>query len=130
LLLKVADEAHTPVTINGQEKDAATAGLARMNMILHNTPTAVIVQGNTLADPKFRDGDTLKTFDYVIANPPFPDKSWSTGLDTLLRYRHARLHRQNRQGGRPCPQGHLHDRRQPGLHEGWPQESAACPGHP
>ena len=54
-----------------------------MNMILHNNPTALIVQGNTLADPKFKDGDTLKTFDYVVANPPFSDKRWSTGLDPL-----------------------------------------------
>jgi len=83
LLLKVADEARTPVTLYGQEKDAATSGLARMNMILHNNPTALIVQGNTLTDPKFRDGDTLKTFDYVVANPPFSDKRWSTGLDPL-----------------------------------------------
>jgi type I restriction enzyme M protein len=45
LLLKVADEAHTPVTLYGQEKDSATSGLARMNMILHNNPTALIVQG-------------------------------------------------------------------------------------
>jgi type I restriction enzyme M protein len=83
LLLKVADEARTPVTIYGQEKDATTAGLARMNMILHNNPTALIAQGNTLADPKFKDGETLKTFDYVVANPPFSDKRWSTGLDPL-----------------------------------------------
>jgi type I restriction enzyme M protein len=41
------------------------------------------VQGNTLADPKFKDSDTLKTFDYVVANPPFSDKRWSTGLDAL-----------------------------------------------
>src|SRR6266568_7816018 len=81
LLLKVGDEAGTPVTLEGQEKDAATSALARMNMILHNNPTALIMQGNTLADPKFRDGDTLKTFDYVVANPPFSDKRWSTGLD-------------------------------------------------
>jgi type I restriction enzyme M protein len=81
LLLKVADEARTPVTLYGQEKDAATSGLARMNMILHNNPTALIVQGNTLADPKFNDGNALKTFDYVVANPPFSDKRWSTGLD-------------------------------------------------
>jgi type I restriction enzyme M protein len=83
LLLKVADEAGTPVTLYGQEKDAATSGLARMNMILHNYPTGIVVQGNTLADPKFKDGDTLKTFDYVVANPPFSDKRWSTGLDPL-----------------------------------------------
>ena len=83
LLLKVGDEAATAVTLNGQEKDAATSGLARMNMILHDNPTALIVQGNTLADPKFKDGDTLKTFDFVAANPPFSDKRWSTGLDPL-----------------------------------------------
>jgi type I restriction enzyme M protein len=83
LLLKVADEARARVTLYGQEKDATTAGLARMNMILHNNPTALIVQGNTLADPKFKDGDTLKTFDYVVANPPFSDKRWSTGIDPL-----------------------------------------------
>src|ERR1044071_370775 len=83
LRLKVGDEAGTAVTLYGQEKDAATSGLARMNMILHNNPTALIVQGNTLADPKFKDGDTLKTFDYVVANPPFSDKRWSTGIDPL-----------------------------------------------
>lgn len=83
LLLKVADEAETPVSIYGQEKDAATSGLARMNMYLHNNPTALIHQGNTLADPKFKDDGTLKTFDYVVANPPFSDKRWSTGIDAL-----------------------------------------------
>jgi type I restriction enzyme M protein len=81
LLLKVADEAGTPVTLYGQEKDAATSGLARMNMILHGHPTATIAQGNTLTDPKFKDGDALKTFHYVVANPPFSDKRWSTGLN-------------------------------------------------
>ena len=83
LLLKVGDEASTSVTLYGQEKDAATSGLARMNMILHNNPTVRIEQGNTLANPKIMDGDTLKTFDFVVANPPFSDKRWSTGLDPL-----------------------------------------------
>jgi len=83
LLLKVGDEAGTAVTLEGQEKDAATSGLARMNMILHNYPTALIAQGNTLADPKFKDGELLKTYDYVVANPPFSDKRWSNGIDAL-----------------------------------------------
>jgi type I restriction enzyme M protein len=87
LLLKVADAATTKVALYGQEKDAATSGLARMNMILHDQPTAEIKQGNTLADPKFRDGkagnESLKVFDYVVANPPFSDKRWSTGIDPL-----------------------------------------------
>lgn len=83
LLLKVGDEAGTGVTLYGQEKDAATAGLARMNMILHNNPTALVMQGNTLADPKFKEGGGLKTFDFVVANPPFSDKRWSTGIEPL-----------------------------------------------
>lgn len=82
LLLKVGDEARAKVTLYGQEKDAATSGLARMNMILHDNPTALIRQGNTLAHPLFTDlSGELKTFDYVVANPPFSDKRWSTGLD-------------------------------------------------
>ncbi len=83
LLLKVADEANSKLTLYGQEKDAATSGLARMNMILHNNPEALIFQGNTLTDPKFKDGEALKTFDYVVANPPFSDKRWGTGLDAI-----------------------------------------------
>lgn len=85
LLLKVGDEAahgrQVRVTLYGQEKDNATAGLARMNMILHDYPTAEIKQGNTLSNPLYLDDEALRTFDYVVANPPFSDKRWSTGLD-------------------------------------------------
>ena len=81
LLLKVGDEAKASVTLYGQEKDAATSGLARMNMILHNYPTATISQGNTLTEPKYKTGEALKQFDFVVANPPFSDKRWRTGLD-------------------------------------------------
>jgi type I restriction enzyme M protein len=85
LLLKVGDDAargsNVQISLFGQEKDTSTAGLARMNMILHNYPTAEIKQGNTLANPLFTEGQALKTFDYVVANPPFSDKRWSTGID-------------------------------------------------
>ncbi len=80
LLLKVAAQAGKHITLEGQEKDVTTAGLARMNMILHDFPTANILSGNTLAAPKFRDGEQLRTYDYVVANPPFSDKTWTTGL--------------------------------------------------
>ncbi len=80
LLLKVATQAGKRITLEGQEKDVSTAGLARMNMILHDFPTANILSGNTLAEPKFKDGERLRCYDYVVANPPFSDKSWSTGL--------------------------------------------------
>lgn len=80
LLLKVAAQAGKHITLEGQEKDVTTAGLARMNMILHDFPTANILSGNTLQAPKFKDGEQIRTYDYVVANPPFSDKTWSTGL--------------------------------------------------
>nr|WP_246305402.1 type I restriction-modification system subunit M [Nocardioides marinisabuli] len=81
LLIKVADAAPNGLTIYGQENDNATWALARMNMILHGNETHEIVQGNTLSDPKFRTGDKLATFDYLVANPPFSVKTWKNGLD-------------------------------------------------
>ena len=82
LLLKVAAEAGKHITLEGQEKDGTTAGLARMNMILHDFPTAHIQSGGegTLVKPRFLEGEQLRTYDYVVANPPFSDKTWTTGL--------------------------------------------------
>ncbi|PPU24570.1 type I restriction-modification system subunit M [Xanthomonas arboricola] len=80
LLLKVAAEASRQITLEGQEKDVTTAGLARMNMILHHFPSATILGGDTLSNPRFKDGEQLRSYDYVVANPPFSDKKWSTGL--------------------------------------------------
>lgn len=82
LLLKVADAAPNGLTIYGQEKDNATRALAVMNMILHGNATADIRQGDTITDPQFLEGGTsLKTFDFLVANPPFSVKAWSNGLE-------------------------------------------------
>jgi len=83
LLLKASDEAGPKgLTIYGQEMDNATSALARMNMILHDNPTAAIWKGNTLAAPQWKEGNNqLKTFDFAVANPPFSNKNWTSGLD-------------------------------------------------
>lgn len=81
LLLKASDEAPRGLSIFGQEMDNATSALARMNMILHNNATAKIWKGNTLVDPQWKDAaDKLKTFDFSVANPPFSNKNWTSGL--------------------------------------------------
>ena len=87
LLIRAADEAPVDangksiVTIYGQEKDTSTAGLAKMNFILHRHETALIQRGNTLADPQYTDEyGQLRRFDFIVMNPPFSDKSWSDGL--------------------------------------------------
>lgn len=81
LLLKVADAAPNGLTIYGQEKDNATWALAKMNMILHDNEIADIRKGDTITNPKFVTNDRLDTFDYLVANPPFSVKSWSSGLE-------------------------------------------------
>jgi type I restriction enzyme M protein len=82
LLLKGADASPRGITIYGQEMDVATWSLARMNMILHDQPTADIRRGNTLANPQLRDPNgALQRFDFAVANPPFSTKAWSSGID-------------------------------------------------
>jgi type I restriction enzyme M protein len=84
LLLKVATETNNKATVFGQEKDVANAGLARMNMVLHGNAAAVrnIKTGDTISDPQFKESPTvLKQFDYIVANPPFSTKNWSSGIE-------------------------------------------------
>jgi len=88
LLLKAHDEAKSrtglDLALYGQEMDNATSALARMNMVLHDCPTAEIWQANTLSSPHFKNADGgLKTFDFVVANFPFSNKNWTSGLDPL-----------------------------------------------
>ncbi|MFL0122654.1 type I restriction-modification system subunit M [Tenacibaculum maritimum] len=80
LLLKVADEAPNGLTLYGQEKDIATKGLAIMNMWLHGHPEASIASKNTITDPQFKEDGRLKRFDFVVANPPFSVKNWTSGI--------------------------------------------------
>ncbi len=84
LLLKASSLAgEKGLSIYGQEKDISTTALCKMNMILHNNPGADIKGGSsTLSDPdtfKTENG-MLKTFDYVVANPPFSLKNWTDGF--------------------------------------------------
>ena len=82
LLLKAAEVPPITISIYGQEMDNATTALAKMNMFLHNNPTATIWQDNSLSSPYFMDENGgLKTFDFAVANPPFSNKAWSSGFD-------------------------------------------------
>lgn len=86
LLLKAHDEAKSvtglDLAIYGQEIDNATSALAKMNMILHDCPTAEIWKDNTLSAPHFKDPmGKLKLFDFIVANPPFSTKAWSNGFN-------------------------------------------------
>lgn len=91
LLLKAAAEAPRGMTIYGQEKDNATWALSKMNMILHGNEIAEIEKGDTITNPQFTKGDRLRTFDYIVMNPPFSVKSWNNGLEnTYGRFEYGR----------------------------------------
>lgn len=68
------------VMLYGQEKNLGTWAIAKLNLYLHNM-RAEIERGDTLVEPKHLDGDYLKTFDRVIANPPFSAKAWWAPLE-------------------------------------------------
>lgn len=78
LLLRAMSETPNGATLYGQEKDNATAGLAKMNMILHGVVDSDIKQGDTINAPQHKSAQTnaLQTFDFVVANPPFSTKAW------------------------------------------------------
>ncbi|MGN0738599.1 MAG: N-6 DNA methylase [Treponema sp.] len=89
LLIRAANEAPFPLAIYGQEKDISTAGLAKMNVVLHNIPSGEIHSDNTFSDPWYKDDndDTkLRKFDYIVANPPFSMKNWMDGLKEYGRF--------------------------------------------
>ena len=61
----------------GQEIIHITAAIARMNLVLHGVEDFEIVTGNTLSNPAFIERDRLRTFDVVLANPPYSIKKWN-----------------------------------------------------
>jgi type I restriction enzyme M protein len=68
---------HRTLELFGQERNHMTASIARMNLVLHGVEDSEIARGDTLAAPAFYEGDTLKTFDVVLANPPYSIKQWN-----------------------------------------------------
>ena len=89
LLIKAADEAPFEVSIWGQEKEVTTAGLAMMNLVLHNKAAGEIKAANTFSAPQYFEDDeesVLKRFDFAVVNPPFSLKNWTDGLKEYGRF--------------------------------------------
>ena len=89
LLVRAANEAPFSLAIYGQEKDISTAGLAKMNLVLHNKASGEIHSDNTFSDPWYKDDNDetkLRKFDYIVANPPFSMKNWMDGLKPFGRF--------------------------------------------
>lgn len=74
--LKDNKEDYRTLKLSGQEKNLTSSSIARMNMFLHGIEDFEILRGDTLRNPGFFEADGLKTFDCVIANPPFSLKDW------------------------------------------------------
>jgi hypothetical protein len=68
---------HRTLKLFGQERNHMTASIARMNLVLHGVEDSEIARGDTLAAPAFHEADKLKTFDVVLANPPYSIKQWN-----------------------------------------------------
>lgn len=90
LLIKAGKEVgSTNFSLYGQEANGSTWALAVMNMFLHGYDNAVIRWGDTIRNPKHREGDALMRFDTVVANPPFSLDKWGAdeaASDTFNRF--------------------------------------------
>ncbi len=101
LLITVADEVRDAdgkpsqdFAIYGQEMNASTWALAKMNMFVHGIDGASIERGDTISSPKHREGDALLKADVVVANPPFSFKKWGyedAAADPFNRFNHPVL---------------------------------------
>lgn len=77
LLIKAGEEVGSDnFSLYGQEANGSTWALAVMNMFLHGFDNATIRWGDTIRNPKLKEGDTLMKFDTVVANPPFSLDKW------------------------------------------------------
>ena len=82
MLLSAAEELrrqgkeHRTLRLFGQERNLTTSAIARMNLFLHGIEDFNVVRGDTLANPSFTEGDQLRRFDVVLANPPYSIKAW------------------------------------------------------
>ena len=74
--LKENDVDYRTLKLHGQEKNLTSSSIARMNMFLHGIEDFQIARGDTLRNPAFFEGDRIRSFDCVIANPPFSLKEW------------------------------------------------------
>ncbi|MGH9854036.1 MAG: type I restriction-modification system subunit M [Blastocatellia bacterium] len=92
LLIRVANEiGDNDFSLFGQESNGSTWALCRMNMFLHGKDGARIEWGDTLNNPKLMEGNELKKFDIVVANPPFSLDKW--GADSAAKDFFCRFHR-------------------------------------
>ncbi len=64
----------------GQEQNALTSSVARMNLFLHGMEEFRIINDDTLLRPGFLHAGALQTFDVVLANPPYSISKWNREL--------------------------------------------------
>lgn len=74
------------VKLYGQEVNLLTSAIAKMNMFLHDIEEFDVARGDTLKEPKFTQGDKLKQFDVIFANPPYSIKKWDRNSFSSDRY--------------------------------------------
>lgn len=75
--LKSKNKEHRNLRLHGQERNVTTSSIARMNLFLHGIEDFEIARADTLEDPHFVENDQLRTFDVVLANPPYSISQWN-----------------------------------------------------
>lgn len=64
------------VSVYGQEINALTSSIGKMNLFLHGVKDFKIANDDTLKNPAFIKFGQLQQFDVVLANPPYSISQW------------------------------------------------------
>ena len=74
------------LSLYGQEKSGTVWGLCKMNMLFHNIYDSKILNGDTLLNPLHQNNNELRTFDIILANPPFSQDYSTTSMKFKERF--------------------------------------------
>lgn len=77
---------HKNISLYGQEINLSTWAICKMNMLLHGAKGADIQKGDTIREPKHTEGGVLRTYDKVLANPPFSLSNWGLEEASVDQY--------------------------------------------
>ena len=84
--LKAQNKEWRNVAVYGQEINALTSAIGRMNLFLHGVKDFCIVNGDTLKSPAFVENGKLKQFDLILANPPYSISQWDRDAFSADKY--------------------------------------------
>lgn len=75
-----------------QDISQKSSQFLRTNLILNRLSSSLhnVIEGNTMTNPYHKDGEDLKTFDFIVSNPPF-NMDFSADVEIMKADKYSRF---------------------------------------